>query len=118
MKKIYSFCWMLFIFFSCMMVYFRLTKKEGQTKKQFIENRIQILTDSLKEKNNIIQTQELIIKENQQQIIKKDLNLCFCKKKIKLLTKEKEEIKKDLSSITNALIEKANEIEELNNLFF
>ncbi|KOR75245.1 hypothetical protein CPX_001790 [Candidatus Phytoplasma pruni] len=101
-----------------MMVYFLLTKREDQTKKQFIENRIQILIDSLKEKNNIIQTQELIIKENQQQIIKKDLNLCFCKKKIKLLTKEKEEIKKDLSSITNALIEKVNEIEELNNLFF
>ncbi|WP_017192818.1 hypothetical protein [Italian clover phyllody phytoplasma] len=116
MKKIYSFRWILFVFF-CMMVYFRLTKGECQTKKQFIEKRIQILTDSLKEKNNIIQTQELIIKENQQQIIKKDHNLCFYKKKIKLLTKEKEEIKKDLSSITNALIEKANEIEELNNLF-
>ncbi|NWN45474.1 hypothetical protein HR065_00020 [Candidatus Phytoplasma pruni] len=116
MKRIYSFCWILLVF-SCMMVYFCHTKSEHHTKQPFIENRIQILTDSLKEKNNIIQTQESIIKENQQQIIKKNHHLCFYKKKIKLLTKEKEEIKKDLSSITNALIEKADEIEELNHLF-
>jgi hypothetical protein len=108
---------LLEFFLLFMVIYCFLSKEKHQVNKQIIQNKIQILNNSLKEKMNVIQKQALIIQDSKQNIVKKENSLYFYKKKIKLLTKEKEAMKKDLFSITNALIEKENELQALNKIF-